>query len=99
MADAVDQDSETEATDGSSADGDAAEESVKKAKRKVNKTALGIGAGMAVAVGLAIFGSFYFIEGERQREVQAWQVRLGIVADGRTQAVNEWIEQNFAHVR
>ncbi|MDA1091220.1 MAG: hypothetical protein O3A85_13020 [Proteobacteria bacterium] len=99
MADAADQDSKTAATDGSSADGAGAEESVKKAKRQVNKTALGIGIGMAVAVGLAIFGSFYFIEGERQREVQAWQVRLGIVADSRTQAVNEWIAQNFAYMR
>ena len=54
---------------------------------------------MAVAVVLAVAGSFYFIEEEWQREVQAWQVRLGIVADSRSQAVNEWVDQNFAYMR
>ena len=76
--------------------GDAPE---KKAKRQVNRTALMIGAGMAVAVVAAIWGSFHFIESERQREIQQWQVRLGIVADSRTAAVGEWIEQNFSYMR
>jgi len=71
----------------------------KKAKRQVSRTALMIGAGMAVAVIAAIWGSFHFIESERQREIQQWQVRLGIVADSRTAAVGEWIEQNFSYMR
>ncbi|MBT6095717.1 MAG: PAS domain-containing protein, partial [Rhodospirillaceae bacterium] len=35
----------------------------------------------------------------RQREIQQWQIRLGIVADSRAAAVNEWIGQNFGYVR
>ena len=99
MAEETGRDTETDAGDDPAAGGDSEEESEKKAKRKVNMVALAICGAMAVAVGLAVFGSFYFIEGERQREVQAWQVRLGIVADSRAAAVNEWVDQNFGHMR
>ena len=99
MAEAAGGDSEPDTVDDTEADGEAEEESEIKAKRRVSRTAMAIGAAMVVAVGLAVFGTFYFIEGERQREVQAWQVRLGIVADGRAAAVNEWVEQNFSHMR
>ena len=99
MAEAGEGDSEPDTVDDTEADGGAEEESEIKAKRRVSRTAMAIGAAMVVAVGLAVFGTFYFIEGERQREVQAWQVRLGIVADGRTAAVNDWVEQNFSHMR
>ena len=99
MAEETGRDTETDAGDDPAASGDSEEESEKKAKRKVSMTALAIGGAMAVAVALAVFGSFYFIEGERQREVQAWQVRLGIVADSRSAAVNEWVDQNFRHMR
>ena len=99
MAEEAGRDTETSAGDDPAAGGDSEEESEKKAKRKVSMTALAIGGAMAVAVALAVFGSFYFIEGERQREVQAWQVRLGIVADSRSAAVNEWVDQNFRHMR
>ncbi|MCH7865319.1 MAG: cache domain-containing protein, partial [Proteobacteria bacterium] len=99
MAEETGRDTETDAGNDPAASGDSEEESEKKAKRKVNMTALAICGAMAVAVGLAVFGSFYFIKGERQREVQAWQVRLGIVADSRSSAVNEWVDQNFGHMR
>jgi PAS domain S-box-containing protein len=42
---------------------------------------------------------FRFVESERQREVQDWQIRLGIVADTRAAAVNEWIEEQFTTLR
>lgn len=99
MADSVDQESVPEADDDLASEGGSEEVLEIKAKRRVNRIAMAIGTGMAVAVGLAVFGTFYFIEGERQREVQAWQVRLGIVADSRVAAVNEWVDQNFAHMR
>ena len=99
MAEETGRDTETDAGNDPAASGDSEEESEKKAKRKVNMTALAICGAMAVAVGLAVFGSFHFIKGERQREVQAWQVRLGIVADSRSSAVNEWVDQNFGHMR
>lgn len=98
MAEAVGGDSEPDTVDDTEATGEE-EESEIKAKRRVSRTAMAIGAAMVVAVGLAVFGTFYFIEGERQREVQAWQVRLGIVADSRAAAINEWVGQNFSHMR
>ncbi len=66
---------------------------------RVNKFVLLGGIGMLAVIGLAVFGAFSFVESERQREIQQWQIRLGIVADSRAAAVNEWIEQNFSHVR
>lgn len=66
---------------------------------RVNKFVLLGGIGMLVVIGLAIFGAFAFVESERQREIQQWQIRLGIVADSRVAAVNDWIEQNFASIR
>ncbi len=66
---------------------------------RMNKTALLGGAAMLAVIAVAVFGAVSFVESERQREVQQWQIRLGIVADSRAAAVNEWIEQNFAHVR
>ena len=60
---------------------------------RVNKFVLLGGIGMLAVIGLAVFGAFSFVESERQREIQQWQIRLGIVADSRAAAVNEWIEQ------
>lgn len=98
MAEAAGRDSGKQA-DATAAPGGKVDDSELKAKRRVNRTVLAITAAMVVAVGLAVFGSYYYVEGERQREVQAWQVRLGIVADSRAAAVDEWIEQNFAAIR
>lgn len=51
-------------------------------------------AGGLVAVALAgvalVFG---FVQEERARELQNWQVRLGIVADSRTAEVQRWISE------
>ncbi|MGH6661001.1 MAG: hypothetical protein ACREB6_05655, partial [Rhodospirillales bacterium] len=98
MAEAAGRNSGKQA-DAPAAPGGKIDDSELKAKRRVNRMVLAIAAAMVAAVGLAVFGSFYYVEGERQREVQAWQVRLGIVADSRVAAVNEWIEQNFAAIR
>ena len=98
MAEAAGRNSGKQA-DAPAAPGGKIDDSELKAKRRVNRMVLAIAAAMVAAVGLAVFGSFYYVEGERQREVQAWQVRLGIVADSRAAAVNEWIDQNFAAIR
>jgi HD-GYP domain-containing protein (c-di-GMP phosphodiesterase class II) len=66
---------------------------------RINKFVLLGGIGMFAVIAVAIYGAFSFVESERQREVQQWQIRLGIVADSRAAAVNEWIEQNFADIR
>ena len=36
-----------------------------------------------------------FVDSEWQREVRAWQVRLGIVADSRFAAVDDWLDRQF----
>jgi HD-GYP domain-containing protein (c-di-GMP phosphodiesterase class II) len=68
-------------------------------KRPINKIVAGaIGAILLLIAGAVVF-TFKFVGDERERALQEWQVRLGIVADSRAAAVNEWIEQNFAYLR
>ena len=68
-------------------------------RRPVNKTVIGaIGAILLLIVGGIVF-TFKFVGDERERSVQEWQVRLAIVADSRAAAINEWMEQNFTHLR
>jgi len=50
---------------------------------------------MALAGGA---GVVRFAETEWQRELRAWQVRLGIVADSRFAAVDEWLDRQFEAV-
>jgi HD-GYP domain-containing protein (c-di-GMP phosphodiesterase class II) len=99
MAEAGGPESETKTDEEPPEGGDADGAPEKKAKRQVNRMALMIGAGMVVAVVASVWGSFQFIAGERQREIQQWQVRLGIVADSRAAAIGEWVEQNFSYMR
>ncbi len=47
-----------------------------------------------VAVGILLV--IRFIDGERERELQVWQTRLGIIADSRTEAVDGWLGRQFA---
>lgn len=68
-------------------------------KPKINKMAIAIVTGIALFVAAAITGVFAFVDSERQRDIQAWQVRLGIIADSRTASVNQWVETNFGYMR
>lgn len=69
------------------------------AKRPMNKFVfIGVTL-MLAAVGASIFGAFKFVEDERARSLQEWQIRLGIVADSRSFAVNDWLEGNFKTMR
>jgi len=76
-----------------------AEGSESEPRRRVNTTVAAIGAGLIVVIVLAVVFAFKFVEDERERNLQAWQIRLGIVADSHTAAVNEWVDQNFAVMR
>ncbi|NQV80030.1 MAG: hypothetical protein HQ495_05705, partial [Alphaproteobacteria bacterium] len=67
--------------------------------RGVNKTVLLSGLGLAIIAVLGIFFVFRFVDSERQREMQDWQIRLGIVADSRAGAINDWIEDQFGVIR
>ncbi|MCR4377115.1 MAG: PAS domain-containing protein [Rhodospirillales bacterium] len=68
-------------------------------KRPVNKfVAIGTVV-MLCAVAASIFFAFKFVEDERARSLQEWQVRLGIVADSRSAAINDWLGANFKTMR
>ena len=64
-------------------------------RRKVNIMVAGGIVGLLVIIAAAVFFSFRFVESERTRVLQEWQIRLGIVADSRAADVNEWIETNL----
>ncbi len=70
-----------------------------KTPRKVNWVVVGAAVGLVVLAVGAILFSFRFVEDERKREMQACQIRLGIVADSRAAAIDEWIDRNFAALR
>ena len=69
------------------------------APRRANKVVAITGAVLVLAVAAAIYFAFMFVEGERARNLQDWQIRLGIVADSRAAAVGEWVDQNFDSLR
>jgi PAS domain S-box-containing protein len=66
---------------------------------RVSRVVAGAVVILAAVVAAGVFFAFRFVEGERQRDLQAWQIRLGIVADSRAAAVDDWLEQNFAVLR
>jgi len=67
-------------------------------KPQFNKVAIAIITALIVTIPIAVTRAIYFVNSERQRDIQAWQIRLGIIADSRTTAVNEWVQQNFSHM-
>ncbi len=68
-------------------------------KGKVNRiVAIGV-AVLLTVIAAGVFFSFRFVEDERQRALNEWQIRLGIVADSRVAAINDWIQYNFATIR
>ena len=68
-------------------------------RRKVNWIVVGCAIGMVIGIALAIVFALKFVDDERRRDLQAWQIRLGIVADSRVAAVQEWAEGNFTTLR
>lgn len=67
--------------------------------RKYNKFVMIGGIALVLAITASVFVARGFVDEELKRETQAWQVRLGIVADSRVAAVNEWIDGNFEILR
>ena len=66
---------------------------------KINKIALIVGTALLCVAAAALYFAISFVDAERQRALQEWQIRLGIVADSRAAAVNQWIDANFATLR
>ncbi len=70
-----------------------------KPRRPVDMVAVGLGIVLVALVAAALYFTPKFVDDERQRDMRAWQIRLGIVADSRAAAVNEWVDRNFAALR
>ncbi|MFQ5957962.1 MAG: HD domain-containing phosphohydrolase, partial [Alphaproteobacteria bacterium] len=54
---------------------------------------------LAVVAAVGVVLVFVFLADERERDLRGWQARMGIVADSRFAAVNDWIDRQFAQVR
>ncbi|SLN28241.1 HD domain-containing phosphohydrolase [Oceanibacterium hippocampi] len=54
---------------------------------------------LIAAVLVGAFFSWRFVESERARELQQWQVRLGLVADSRAAAVEQWLDDRRGTLR
>ena len=52
-------------------------------------------AGVAAAAIAAVILVFSFADSERRRDLGVWEERLGIVADTRAAAVDDWIERQY----
>ncbi|OUR78590.1 hypothetical protein A9Q83_06845 [Alphaproteobacteria bacterium 46_93_T64] len=53
-----------------------------------------LAAATLVAVVIAgVWGTIVFVEGQRGRDVQNWEIRLGIVADSRVSAIEKWLTE------
>lgn len=68
-------------------------------ERRISRMVAIIAGGLVAIAAVAILLVFRFIDQERDRELQAWQIRLGIVADSRAAAVNTWLDANRAVMR
>lgn len=54
---------------------------------------------LTVLVVAGIMLVFAYAKKERERDLQAWQTRLGVIADSRVQAVDGWLEAQHASLR
>src|SRR5262245_38589794 len=74
---------------------EASEGAKRRAISSANRTLLIAAAALLI---MAIGGAALivrFVDSEWQRELRTWQVRLGIVADSRFAAVNDWLDRQF----
>lgn len=60
--------------------------------------AITVGA-IVLSAAIAVFLIFRFVGEAREHDLQAWQVRLGIVADSRAAAIDGWVGQQHTTLR
>ena len=53
---------------------------------------------LVVVAVVAFFLVFRFVDAERERDLVDWQVRMGIIADGRTAEIEKWLTAQFDHL-
>lgn len=59
--------------------------------------ALGLGALLLIiAIGLVLI--FQYLKIEQERDLQQWQVRLGLIADTRVEAIDRWLGRQFTQL-
>ncbi|MBT3370609.1 MAG: PAS domain-containing protein [Rhodospirillaceae bacterium] len=63
---------------------------------KINRNVALAGAALLLVAILGMVAVHRFVAAEGERDLQQWQVRLGIVAASRAQAVGEWQDRQFA---
>ena len=62
---------------------------------RANRTVV-VAAALLLLIGLlGVWLVFRFVNSERERELQQWQIRLGIVAESRAAAISEWVETQY----
>lgn len=62
---------------------------------RANRTAVIAAAVLLLIAILGVWLVFRFVNSERERELQQWQIRLGIVAESRAAAVSGWLDAQF----
>lgn len=67
--------------------------------RRARRVVLLVAALLALIMVFGVVLVLRFVAAERERDLVGWQVRLGIVADSRAAAIDEWLEQGFATAR
>ncbi len=67
--------------------------------RRAGWTVAAMAALFVALMAVGVYAVVRFAEAERERDLYAWQVRLGIVADSRVAAVNDWLERHFSATR
>lgn len=65
----------------------------------LNRSGIATAVGIVAATVVAIFAAILFVSAEKEREMQAWQVRLGLVADTRVADLQSWLDGNFKVLR
>lgn len=69
------------------------QESTQGAGLKISaRIAFGLGAVLLLCSAIAVFS---FLQGEKERDMNQWQIRLGIVADSRKSAVDDWLQEHW----
>ena len=59
---------------------------------------IAVAVAIAVTVAVGVFLVFRFVAVERDRDLQEWQIRLGIVADSRAADIGRWLERQFGEL-
>ncbi len=65
-------------------------------KRRLGRLIAGAAATLVLASVAGVWLAVSYVGSERQRAMQEWQIRLGIVADSRVAAVEDWVQGNLA---